>query len=140
METPDIITNTTISFHNGIPLLPGAEEIKNQISVVLSPEEKGLSKDEKIAAVCKIMITYLQKFGTFGLLKTGTKQTNADFGYSLETGDTYAIKKENAVLAAFVYENFAINSASLMFRYAIQAWRHACFYGARNFGCKFCLL
>jgi hypothetical protein len=129
METKDNPIITDITFHNGVPLLPDAEEIKKDIAAILSPEEKGISKDEKIAAACKTVIDHLCKFGNFGLLKKGAEKKNTDFGFNLETGDAYKIKKNDELLAAFTYENFGINSASPIYKYTLQAWKHACFMG-----------
>jgi hypothetical protein len=129
MGTENNTTIEVIKFHNGVPLLPDAEKTKKEIFTILGPEDKSMSKDEKIAAVCKIISNRLRKFGNFGLLKKGAEKTNADFGFSLKTGEAYTINKENALLAAFIYENFGISSASSTYKYVIQAWKHACFMG-----------
>lgn len=118
-----------IKFHNGVAVLPDLQKVKDKIAEIQDPEEKGLSNYEKIAAVCKLIIKYLLIFGYFSITKAESNKAKADFCYNLNTGDSYSITRKNNVLAAFIQENFGINAASPIYRYAIQSWRHACFMG-----------
>jgi hypothetical protein len=126
-----------IKFHNGVALLPDVQKVKKGIIAIQDPENKGLSNYEKIVAICKLIIEYLLNFGYFSITKAWPNKSKIAFYYNLNTGDSYSIEGKNNLLSAFIQENFGINAASSIYRYAIQSWQHACFMGQEILSANF---
>jgi hypothetical protein len=106
---------------NQISALPGTTTVKDRIRNIRSDIRPTSEKKTLIASACR---DHLEKYAQFAI----DSRTPGSRGLiCLESGDIYQISRKNALLEAFIFENYGISSASTDYKFLLKLLSHACF-------------
>jgi hypothetical protein len=111
----------SISQKNQIAVLPGTTTVKDRIRNIRSGQLPASEKKILIASTGK---DHLEKYAQFAI----DPRTPGSRGLiCLESGDVYQISRKNALLEAFIFENYGISSASTDYKFLLKLLSHTCF-------------